>query len=185
MQWRLLGRLSMELAFNVSETVSSGYGNRGSLRIAVCWLHSSTADLSEKTSLLTIATGASFPSVIKRCCRYGDYIVEMIGWLINMEHLVEWELRGETEILGENLPLCQFVHHRSHHGSFKSNVFNEYNNLQNDLYFYSQDTFKSTALVCICKCKIYEQLHITSNYFFTDQSQFTVKRFLMTYNYTL
>jgi hypothetical protein len=28
---------------------------------------------------------------------------------MNMEHLVEWELAGETEVLGENL-----LHHKSH-----------------------------------------------------------------------
>jgi hypothetical protein len=30
-----------------------------------------------------------------------------------MEKSVEW-LAGETEILGENLPQCSFVHHKSH-----------------------------------------------------------------------
>jgi hypothetical protein len=30
-----------------------------------------------------------------------------------MENLVEW-MAGETEVLGENLPLRHFVHHKSH-----------------------------------------------------------------------
>jgi hypothetical protein len=30
-----------------------------------------------------------------------------------MEKLVEW-LTGETEVLGENLPQCRFVHHKPH-----------------------------------------------------------------------
>jgi hypothetical protein len=31
-----------------------------------------------------------------------------------MENLVEWELAGETEVVGENLPQWNFIHHIPH-----------------------------------------------------------------------
>jgi hypothetical protein len=30
--------------------------------------------------------------------------------MMNVEQLVAWELAGETEVPGENLPQCHFVH---------------------------------------------------------------------------
>jgi hypothetical protein len=39
----------------------------------------------------------------------GDYLVPLIQCLINIEQMMEWELVGETEVLGVDLspmPLC-------------------------------------------------------------------------------
>jgi hypothetical protein len=35
---------------------------------------------------------------------------------MNVEQSVEWELAGETEVrvLGEDLPQCHFIHHKSY-----------------------------------------------------------------------
>jgi hypothetical protein len=33
---------------------------------------------------------------------------------MSVEQSVEWELVGETEVVGVNLPQCHFVHHKSH-----------------------------------------------------------------------
>jgi hypothetical protein len=33
---------------------------------------------------------------------------------MNMDHLVEWELAGETQVLGQNVPKFNSVQHESH-----------------------------------------------------------------------
>jgi hypothetical protein len=33
---------------------------------------------------------------------------------MNTEPLVDWEMAGETKVLGEDLPQSHFVHHKSH-----------------------------------------------------------------------
>jgi hypothetical protein len=40
-------------------------------------------------------------------CR--DYIASMIGWLMILGQLVQWELAGELQVPIENLPKCHFV----------------------------------------------------------------------------
>jgi hypothetical protein len=34
--------------------------------------------------------------------------------MMNVEQWVEWELAGETEVPGGDLPQCHFVHDKSH-----------------------------------------------------------------------
>jgi hypothetical protein len=34
--------------------------------------------------------------------------------MVSVEQSVKWELAGEIEVLGENLPQCHFVHHEFH-----------------------------------------------------------------------
>jgi hypothetical protein len=41
------------------------------------------------------------------------YCSSPVRVIMMMEKLVEW-LAGETEVLGENIPQCLFVHHKSH-----------------------------------------------------------------------
>jgi hypothetical protein len=38
----------------------------------------------------------------------------MMMMMMTVEQSVECELAGATEVLGENLPLCHFGHHKSH-----------------------------------------------------------------------
>jgi hypothetical protein len=35
---------------------------------------------------------------------------QRMGWLLNVEQVVEWELARETDLLGENQPQCHMLH---------------------------------------------------------------------------
>jgi hypothetical protein len=34
--------------------------------------------------------------------------------IVSVEQSVQWEMAGETKVLGGNVPQCHFVHHNSH-----------------------------------------------------------------------
>jgi hypothetical protein len=36
------------------------------------------------------------------------------GWRMSVEHLMEWQLEGEIEVLEENLPQFHSLHYKSH-----------------------------------------------------------------------
>jgi hypothetical protein len=40
---------------------------------------------------------------------YRDYITSLIGWVMNVQQWVGWEMAEETEVLG-----CHFIHHKSY-----------------------------------------------------------------------
>jgi hypothetical protein len=43
-----------------------------------------------------------------------SYYVSLQPWVIMMMQKLVERLAGETEVLGENLPQCRFVHHKPH-----------------------------------------------------------------------
>jgi hypothetical protein len=51
---------------------------------------------------------------VHSACRPPIGLLYLPRMIMRMENLVEWWLTGETEVLGENLPQCHFVHHKSH-----------------------------------------------------------------------
>jgi hypothetical protein len=56
--------------------------------------------------------------------------------MMSVEHSVEWELAGEFEVAGENLPQCHLVHHKSHKTWPIFNIYDAglLDNLYNDQY---------------------------------------------------
>jgi hypothetical protein len=92
-----------------------------------------TWPLSTRITISTVAIEASYKdwprllvSIITGLrlsnCLFSDAVIietvwrRMVGWLINVEQLVGWELAEETEVFGENLLQCNFVRHKSHPG---------------------------------------------------------------------
>jgi hypothetical protein len=39
----------------------------------------------------------------------------MTNGRMDMEQLMDWEVARKTEVLGESLPHCHFVHHKSNY----------------------------------------------------------------------
>jgi hypothetical protein len=47
-------------------------------------------------------------------CEYQDSTTSVIGWLMIIQRMVEWELAGETLVFEEILAPSHFIHHKSY-----------------------------------------------------------------------
>jgi hypothetical protein len=104
-------RFSMK-ACSIAAPTGNISNHIGFLELYQCFLHYAFKGLRIVTIIFLIAIVGVESSCVYLALRPPMGLSCQPRVIMMVEKLVEWWLAGETEVLGENLPQCRFVHHK-------------------------------------------------------------------------